>query len=531
MLGCIFSIDAAITGHDYQMNGVYYDLQGDTAIVAACEFWDSGRIPDQVIPETITHEGHIYTVTKIANNAFNGITWLRSIQIPNTVKFIGDSAFESCLDLKSFYLPKSVTYVGLGAFIDCYDLTSIVVDEENPVYDSREGCNAIIETASAKLTHGCGTSTVPYGVKAIGKEAFSRCKSQNSIVLPNSVKVIEERAFELSNISNIAFGDSLERIEAHAFASDYGIKNVSLPATVTYIGEWAFALTGLDHVSIGTNDVYCSLGTDCIIERATKTIIVGSKYSYVPSSYNIEKVGPAAFSLIVFDIDLCIPSTVKEIGEFAYWKCYYAQEIDIPEGVTKIGQYAFSECLYASRLSIPSTLTEIGQGVFQSCQKIKNAVIPNSVESIGMDAFRDCTNLRELTIGTGVQFIDQGAFIQCDSIEVINCNAITPPVMASDNCFTNRCYENAVLYVPGPSINEYKNTDYWNRFYQTYTDYPCDVNGDGIISINDISILIDALLNDDMSSVVSRNADINGDRQVNLTDIILLIDHLLEDDE
>lgn len=530
MIGSLFMTHAATPEYDIQINGVYYQLQGDTAILVGCEFWGDDCIPDQIIPETITQEGNTYTVTKIADNAFNRITWLRSIQIPNTVKYIGESAFESCLELKSFYVPKSVTHIGLRAFINCDNLTSIVVDEENPVYDSREGCNAIIETATDRLTHGCGPTVVPDGVKIIGKDAFAYCKSQRSITLPNSVKVIEEYAFALSNLSNIVFSDSLERIERYAFQSDYGIKTVNLPATVTYIGEWAFALTGLDYVSIGTNDVYYSLGTNCIIERATKTIIVGSKNSYVPSSYDIQKIAPAAFSLIVFDIDLCIPRTVKEIGEYAYWKCYYAQEIDLPEGVTKIGNYAFSELLYASRLNIPSTLTEIGQGVFQSCSSLKKVNIPNSVESIGVDAFRECTNLRELTLGDGVQFIDQGAFIQCDSIETINCNAVTPPVMASDNCFTSRCYENAVLYVPGPSINDYKSTDYWNMFYHSYTDYPFDVNGDGSISINDVSILIDALLANDMSSVVSRNADANGDGNININDIILLIDYLLEND-
>ena len=99
-------------------------------------------------------------------------------------------------------------------------------------------------------------------------------------------------------------------------------------------------------------------------------------------------------------------------------------------------------------------------------------------------------------------------------------------MMASDNCFTTTAYENATLYVPSASLNAYKGTDYWNLFFQAYGNTPGDVNGDGSISINDVTILIDMLLGGTDSAIPS-NMDVNGDGNVSIGDATTLIDMLL----
>ena len=507
-----------------------FTLQGDTAILTDCTFWYDHTYPEAeiVIPESIDYEGRSYTVTEIGKKALDGITWVTSLVLPNTIKSIGDSAFHNCIQIKSFYLDKHVTHVGQGAFINCDKLTSLVVDPENPVYDSRDSCNAIIETATNKLTHGCGTSTVPYGIKTIGRQAFAYCKQLKNITLPNTVKTIEYCAFQLSGLRNIVFSDSLERIEGYAFVTNAGLSRVTLPATVTYIGEWAFALTMLDYISIGSNNVYFSAGTNCIIERSTMSIIAGSRYSYIPYDYNIKRIAPAAFAGCIYTTDLCLPRGVTEVGEYAFYKCFRAYEINIPEGVTTIGNYAFCECHDAWRLNIPSTLTEIGTGVFQDCQSLRTITIPDNIQHIGKDAFNHCANLRDLTLGTGVQVIDDNAFGRCDSINTITCKAEVPPVMASSNCFSNPdCYERATLYVPSKSVNAYKNTDYWNLFFSTLGNTPSDVDGDGTIGIADVSVMIEALLSGNTSSIVMQNADLSGNGILDIADLAALIDVIL----
>ena len=135
------------------------------------------------------------SVTSIGDWAFSWCESLTGIQIPNSVTNIGDYAFWGCSSLTSIEIPNSVTSIGNYAFSDCTSLTSIVVDASNSKYDSRNGCNAIIETASNTLILGCKNSKIPNSVTSIGDRAFDGCKSLTSIEIPNSVTSIGELAF------------------------------------------------------------------------------------------------------------------------------------------------------------------------------------------------------------------------------------------------------------------------------------------------------------------------------------------------
>lgn len=216
------------------------------------------------IPETVTYNGKTYTVTGIGERAFQncsdltsviipeGVTslgdyaffscrGLASITIPETVTSIGDVIFCYCTSLKSLIIPDAVEKVGVGAFMSsgiesitfgkgltsiragvfdgCKELTSIVVAGENSVYDSRNNCNAIIETATNELITGCKTTVIPNDVTSIGFSAFSQCLGLESIVIPEGVT----------------------EIKAWAFDGCTGLTSVSIPSTVTEIGNVAFA--------------------------------------------------------------------------------------------------------------------------------------------------------------------------------------------------------------------------------------------------------------------------------------------------
>ena len=134
------------------------------------------------------------SVTTIGDEVFSGCTGLTSVTIPNSVTTIGDEVFISCTGLTSITIPKSVTKIGDGIFT-ATGLETIIVENSNPVYDSRDNGNAIIETKTNTLIAGCKNTVIPGSVTTINDFAFFLCPGLTSIVIPNSVTSIGECAF------------------------------------------------------------------------------------------------------------------------------------------------------------------------------------------------------------------------------------------------------------------------------------------------------------------------------------------------
>ena len=181
------------------------------------------------------------SVTSIGNEAFRDCSGLTSVTIGNSVKSIGDWAFGSCSGLTSVNIPNSVTSIGERAFFYCPGLTSITVASGNTKYDSRNDCNAIIETSSNTLVSGCKNTVIPNTVTSIGDEAFSWCSSLTSITIPNSVTSIGEYAFSgCSGLTSVTIPNSVTSIGESAFRSCSGLTSVTIGNGVTSIGRWAF---------------------------------------------------------------------------------------------------------------------------------------------------------------------------------------------------------------------------------------------------------------------------------------------------
>ena len=206
------------------------------------------------------------SVTKIDYGAFQDCNGLTSVVIPNSVTEIGDSAFDGCWKLTSIEIPDSVTKIEYNAFSYCQALTSIKVAEGNPKYDSRGGCNAIIETESNKLLFGCQSTVIPDSVTEIGKSAFHGRTVLTSIEIPDSVTEIGDCAFQgCTRLTSVEISDSVTEIGCYAFAC-CGLTNIVIPDSVTNIGGSAFKnCTGLTNVEIHSSEIEFGRGvfSDC----------------------------------------------------------------------------------------------------------------------------------------------------------------------------------------------------------------------------------------------------------------------------
>ena len=245
-------------------------------------------------------------IIKTATNTL--IAGCQNTVIPNSVTAISGDAFKGCNTLQSIDIPHSVISITGNPFEDCGSLASITVAENNPVYDSRDNCNAIIETAADKLIAGCKNTNIPHTVTSIGDRAFYSCQELKSIEIPNSVKSIGKFAFaECSGLTHAIIPNSVE-------------------TPVQYSGAgWFMGCTNLSHVTIGSSitqmgiifhrcpnitSVTCLATTPPITEDTWTVWDSGSPER--PSNFDLEVYGQAT---------LFVPVTSLEDYKTAkYWK-------------------------------------------------------------------------------------------------------------------------------------------------------------------------------------------------------------------
>lgn len=177
-----------------------------------------GEIPQYIYLEEEGENPQVYPVTQM-RETFIGIETLEETpKIPDTVTSLGEKTFFECISLKNITIPSTVMNIENSAFAGCIKLTSIKVDENNSKYDSRNDCNAIIETSTNKLIVGCKTTEIPLNIVTIGESAFFYCLELTSITIPSSVTSIESYAFALCN----------------------ALTSITIPSSVTTMGDYVF---------------------------------------------------------------------------------------------------------------------------------------------------------------------------------------------------------------------------------------------------------------------------------------------------
>jgi hypothetical protein len=263
---------------------------------------------DIVIPETVNSDGVEYTVTSIGSYAFRYCSGLTSLTIPNSVTSIGirsiqycpnlttltipgsvttikDFAFNNCeglttvtlsegiqsigiavfggdIRLTSLTIPKSVTSIGDDPLWGCEALTSLEVESGNTKYDSRGGCNAIIETETNTLIQGCNVTVIPSDVKAIGDYSFYYFTGLTGINIPDGLETIGKYAFyECENLTSVVIPSSVTSIDDAAFWGCTALKEIhSLIETPFTTGHNVFSddtyTNATLYVPIGTKSAY-----------------------------------------------------------------------------------------------------------------------------------------------------------------------------------------------------------------------------------------------------------------------------------
>ena len=350
----------------------------------------------QLGPYDVSTEDNVFP-----DGAFGGCYHLGAIKLPKTVTTIGGSAFFLNEYLLDFTVPASVTDVSGGSFGYMPQLCRLKVDEGNPVFDSRNDCNAIIRTATNELVRGCQGTKIPEDVTSIGEFAFYSCYWLKYIDLPASLKHIGDFAFSTcTRLREINIPEGVETIGAQAFwwCGENIIKEIKLPTTLRSIGYEAFSTNSIEKfvlpasvTSIGFNLLSnCGRLKSVRVEEGNTVYDSRDNCNAIILTANDEVVSgsPTAF----------IPNTVKRIGERSFTATHNLTHITIPEGADSIKDMAFSSCTELESVSLPYSLKYIDEHAFSFCGRLTSITIPPNVEYIGLYAFADCTELKEIIV-------------------------------------------------------------------------------------------------------------------------------------
>ena len=245
-----------------------------------------------------------------------------------------------------------------------------------------------------------------YTVTGIGYHAFLKCSVLKTITIPASVSMIGQEAFVLSGLTTVEFakGSKLESIGPSAFSAAYSLSAITIPESVQSIGEYAFSECS-DLTAITIPSGVTSIGGYAFVRSGLTTVefAKGSK---------LKSIGEYAFSKCSNLTTITIPESVQSIGPHAFDECSGLNSITILSGVTSIGEYAFvSSGLTTVEFAKGSKLESIGEYAFYECTKLGTIMIPESVQSIGPHAFDECSSLNSITIPSSMTSIGESAFV------------------------------------------------------------------------------------------------------------------------
>ena len=386
-------------------------------------------------------------VKGIGNNAFQDCTGLTSVTFASGSQLtsIGDGAFYHCSSLPSITIPASVTSIGNSAFSACSNLATMIVEDGNPEYDSRNGCNAIIEKSTNTLIAGCKNTIIPGDVTSIGVFAF--------------------------------YGS--------------GLTTITIPASVTYIGYDAF------YDCTEVTDVYCDAdpaaltwdenGCDDFKYDGSTIIHVADANPWYAKFAGVVN-GIFRDSSPVTPFDWTYDSTTKTLtlsgtepvlfydSEACPWKEHVAEvkNIVIENGMKGIGPNAFADDYSAlTSVTIPASVTFIGNCAFSDCSNLTTVTFDGTptLTRIGGDVFSNCNSLTSITIPASVTFIDDRAFYACSNLAMVTLNS--NPYMSYG---TFDGIPVGATVTMNLTAHEGATGEYWMTFYSDIYNFEADAN-------------------------------------------------------
>ncbi len=295
-------------------------------------------------------------------------------------------------------------------------------------------------------------------VTSVASKAFYSCETLTSLNMPQTIELIGEKAFyNCSSLENIVFSDNITKIGSFAFkntawlneqSDDFVIvgdgvlvdyrgasQKVEIPEGVTAF-EDAFAdnysITSI-HLpstlkSIGNGAFYaCTIVKEIAIENNSNFAVENN------ALYSADKTTLIYRPALSGGDQFIVNDNVIELSPFAFSNNTKLKSIVLPQSLKKIGEYCFDYCTALEEIDIPDKTQALGKYAFNYCSSLKRLTLGNSIEKIPEGAFSSCKNLNHVVIPVNIRIIDKNAFYYCSSLDDIK---IPDSTSVDDSAFT-----------------------------------------------------------------------------------------------
>ncbi len=372
---------------------------------------------------------------ELSPSVFEGCSNLMDVALSDNLTTINEKAFKNCSKLTNFFVPANISFIGKEAFAGCRGMQEFYSSAKTPFVEDASVFTGIDkETCVVRVPKRLQYYALMDGWKDFKNIRLVQydfrengiCYNLNS---GNSLSVTYADETYNSYSGNVVIPSSVslhgkeynvKSIDAKAFYQSKGLTHVSIPSSVTAIGDSAFA--------------------NC------------TNLQYVDFSDEIESIGIRAFMNCKSLTEIVLPKKLKTLDERAFFNCSNLENIEFGNALETIGKSAFSYNRGLTTLEFPKSLKSIAKGSFSNCSLLKTISIYSDV-LMGENAFSGCGDLTSVF------------------------NYASQPNSIKKNAFDVSTYNNATLFVPVGCDSVFQNLTGWNSFNIAETGSNCLVDG------------------------------------------------------
>ena len=382
--------DAVVGVGDFEVDGIYYNFVSSKMVKVAQTPEGQEYEGDIVIPSSVTFDGKEYTVTQVDRKAFMENTKVKSVKIPYTVTTLEAYTFAYCTSLETVSLPEALAVVPEGLFYDCTLLNKVNFPESLVSISSYAFMNTALKEA-----------ILPDGITYIGDRAFYQTPSLEKLHLPDSLIYVASQAFvtwsEVVRVDSNVLPESLVFVGDAAFYGlvDWnGTHSIVLPKGLYHIGNGAFAFCKFESVSLSDgNEDFCIEDNMLFDKEKTRLLIIsndGNSKKVVPEGVTTIDMGCGGCDTSMEQ--LVLPSTLDEIGYFAFLECFKLKDITVNATVPPFcgereGYHPFNDSFATATLHVPVGSIDAYKDAetwkkFQNITDVETSIVDLRLDSI-----------------------------------------------------------------------------------------------------------------------------------------------------